>query len=321
MRSSITAFFLFVLPCFFAACGKKPAPAPPPAPVEEVTIGASQTTTGNVLLATKLRPDVTSIEILCVPEVSPETRELILEQHKALQAYLDAPEPDAGDALVTLSESDTKKLNSALEKAKEGFPEPFESTFRIDGKSRLAESRRSLYERYLPMVEAVKVDNLESSLNAIFALMKQDHETLQKLAEDGSSNNAVQAMADMNWLASFSDYMKGFQSVVRRYDSAMRRQVRKINRDAKKGIAGPKTPEEIWEEAQHELAPKIELEIYKTSLGSAYADEDGHFELAGHGLLVARAEMGSYSVFFVNDGPGGELVRFSDVKETETTAE
>lgn len=320
MRSSITGLFL-LLALFLAACGKKAEPVAAPAPVEaakpkEPTL----TTEGDVLLATRIRAKSDTLEILCVPEISPETRELIAKQQAALQEYLNPPE-DIENGSAELSASDNKRLQDELIKIKKEMPEPFVSQFRIKDNSRQIESRRSLYERYLPMVNDVNAVNLESSLNAIFTLMQQDHETLKALAADGESNSALQAMADINWLATFSDYMNGFKSIVRRYDSAVRRQARKLQRDAGQGIQGPQTPEQVWQASQWELAPKIELEIYKTSLGAAYVDEGNHFALTGHGILVARTEIHGKSVFFVNDGPGGELVRFTDIVELQTDPE
>lgn len=312
-----TLFILIAVTALIGAgCGEEPASASGP----ELPAGPPEpkvVTTGRVVIALPGYEDAVP-EIICLPELTAAMQTLIKRQQADLSAFLFPPEPEEAtvdDGVV--SAEDREKLEEKIAALRETFPAPVVSQFNAFGEGRKYESRHSLRARYEPLVAAVNVEDFEVSLNAISTLMQDDYALLDELSKSKDEREANQARADINWLAALSEWLQGFKPIVKRYDSARRRQMKRLAEIEEAAQVTPPPPEQVWQKSQADLGPELEIELYKTATGSVYVDEGNRFEVGGSGALVARINVEGVSVFLAPDGPGGEHIRLEEV----TTAE
>lgn len=293
-------------------CGEKssppaPAKAPEPPKPQAATIGKLEL----VDLPDRVEP---VIEVICVAFVPNRVYEMVTRQQQGLDAYLHPETDETADASAVVSAEDNEKITAQIKQLQKQYPARVTTEFYGDnGEPKNFTSRESLYQRYIPLFSAVKVSDLVNSLNAISAQMREDHETLKKLAEK-PGEEGIQARADIRWLAALNEYFMNYQSVIDVYDTARRNQVM-LSAQAAQAQAQMASPEKTWERLQAELSPDIEIELYKTALETAYTEDDGSFQVPGHGKLIVRAMMDGYSLFFIEDGPGADHIQFTGRQE------
>lgn len=308
---------------FAAGCAKEappPEPAAPPPPPEPVI---KTLTSGTVDLSALPVDNIKLVEVIVIEESTPELDKLLGEQHQLFTAMI-AP-AEAEDATPTggielLSERDLTKLNEQIEKLKSEFPPPLVSSYTVSGTSREFTSRDSLVQRYREPIDSITLANMVPVLNGITEKLRGDYETLQREEENyAESRRGYQAMADINWMAGFTDYMKDYGRVVRRYDSLRRRAMLRAARDAKRQGAAA-TPAGAFEQFQAEHAMNLQASLYKAALGTAFVNEDGTFEVEGSGEIFVRIDdENRRPVFFTAEmTPPTARVEITDIRK-ETT--
>jgi len=290
-------------------CGKEES-APAPTPKPEST-APQKATTGKVSIVGMEAEPV--IEVISVGFIPNRVYEMVTRQQQALDAYLNPKSEEDSGSSKLVSQQDFDRLTAQIDSLKQKFPDRVTTPLFGEG-SELTDftSRESLSQRYKTLVDALSVDTLISGINEISEKMRADHKLLTDLvAKGGEGSN--QAKADINWLAAFSQYMQGYQSVVAQFDEARRKEGLRQAQEAhaKQQMASPK---ETWKQVQGDVANQIELELYKAAADTAYADEDGNFQVTGHGKLIIRAIHEGYSVFLVHDGPGGDYIEIDDIQ-------
>ncbi|MBC2595296.1 hypothetical protein H5P28_13590 [Ruficoccus amylovorans] len=321
-----------------AACSKqKPAataekaPPPPPEPKSVVM------TTGKIGLDDL--PDISfeSVEIIVLDKLTPELIMLLNQQHKCYTALIAPPpepepeqaaapesEPASSDGLELLSDRDRERLNDMLTELKGELPARVTSGFTVNGTQRDFVSRESLYNRYAQPISTLTLENMVPVLQQMGQNMRADYDLLVKESESGSGDRALQAKADINWMAALSEYMPGYERLVRRYDSLRRRA---LLRDARSGGSSSssastgESAEQAFERFQLDNAMTLQVVCYKDALGTAFAQADGTFEVKGQGILLARIDDEHNRAVFFRDGMKAPTVVFSEVKTTEKTVQ
>lgn len=308
-------FCLPLLACvtlILLGCGKEPPPAPsapppPPAP--------KKITTGKVELLDAPEGVEPLVEVISVGFIPNRVFEMVTRQQQALDAWLNPQSSTQTGAGNIMSQQDADRVTASINALQSKVPERTTSNVYNDaGEPQPYVSRESLRERYSSLVARLNVANFAETLNEISQKMRDDHELLQKLAAQPGPEGA-QAQADINWLAAFSQYMQQYQGLVAQYDEARRKEVLRQNQEIE-AMQKMATPEEEFKRVQAEVASTIQVELYKNSDGASYAKEDGSFQVEGHGKLVVRTILDGYSLFFVQDGPGGEHIEFTDLKNS-----
>ncbi|MGE9295231.1 MAG: hypothetical protein ACQKBV_02950 [Puniceicoccales bacterium] len=298
LRPTFALWFVALL-VLLSACDSKPKPAPvpkPPAPAK-----AQPAMLGSVQIVEFPGAKKAAIEVILLPSINTLLESRIESQHEALEAML-AP-PDITDAPQLMSESDAELLNDKIDKLATEFPPVRESTFTENGYDETYFSDTRIHEKYQGFINALNSDNLERGLNHIVDVMKADHAFLQeKLNEKLSEPSANQAQADINWLATFSEYFSGFKSVVADYD---RKRLTYAKAESK---AGGASPEEKWKHFQSENAQAMDMEVYRDSLGAVYADQNGDFRIDAVGEILVRVDVDGNSVYIIPAGPGGKYL-------------
>ncbi|QYY36113.1 hypothetical protein [Ruficoccus sp. ZRK36] len=319
-----------------AGCSKKqPAPvevAPPAPPAPKVV----PYTSGRLVLEDMPDVDLSTVEIIVLDKLTPELIMLLSQQHKLYSEMLAPPEPEAdeepaaapgeteSDGLDLMSDRDRERLEKMLTRLQEEVPPRMTSSFTVNSDLRDFESRESLYERYAKPIAALTLGNMITGLNQIGENMRSDYELLVRETESSNEQRVLQAKADINWLASFSEYMQDYQRLVRRYDSLRRRAILRANRSASSGSSsaggsGQLTAEQEFDRFQMDNSMNLQVVCYKGALGTTFADADGNFEVKGHGILLARIDDKEMRPVFFRDPMKAPAITFEDLQQTEKT--
>lgn len=326
-----------------AGCSKKqPAPAaekaPPPPPQPTVV----PITTGRVELTDMPDmdgADLSGVEIIVLDKLTPELIMLLSEQHNCytdLMAPPPAPEAQSDDAaaapdgttsgLELLSDRDRERLDEMLTELKGKVPPPMKSSFTVNGDLRDFESRQSLYERYEKPISTLTLENMVPVLQQIGETMRADYDLLVKETESGSESRELQAKADINWMAAFSEYMQDYERLVRRYDSlrrrALLRDARSSSRSSSSSSASSgESAQAAFDRFQMDNAMNLQVVCYKDALGTAFAQADGTFEVKGHGILLARIDDEHMRPLFFREGMKPPTISFADIEQSEKTVQ
>ncbi|WP_309399647.1 hypothetical protein [Cerasicoccus maritimus] len=320
MRFTITLLMIFAF--LAVGCGKQEPAAQTSAKVSAAdssklhasTDAPQAVTTGAVRLQGMPGNIEPVVEVISIDPIPNKIVELITNQQNLLQAYLTPPKTSMKQPSDIVSAEDYQKITEQINALRQQYPAPVESEFYNDsGEPEMFTSRESLHKRYIPLFRAISVETMVPSINDISNQMRMDHATLEKLA-DQPGNEGLQARADINWLASLSRNFQQYQSVTRAYDLARRKQAT-LNTQTT-GQTTFQSPIMAWKYFQQQTAPNIELEIGRTAAHTIYAEDDGSFEVEGHGKMIVRATLDGNSVFFIQDGPGAEHLKFSNLEQT-----
>ena len=323
-----------------AGCSKKqPAPAEAAAPPPPPQPTSVPLTTGRIALADMPETDLSSVEVIVLPKLTPELIMLLDGQHNIYADLVAPPESEetegdtaAGEdapanGLELMSERDRDRLQNMLDELKEKVPPRMKSSFTVNGAMRDFESRESLYERYAKPISGLTLKNMVENLNKIGDMMRSDYELLVKETESNTESRALQARADINWMASFSEYMDDYQRLVRRYDSLRRRAILRANRKSRysststSSSSAGETPEQAFERFQIDNAMNLQVVCYKDALGTAFAQPDGSFEVKGHGILLARIDDEHLRPVFFRQGMEAPTITFEELNQTEKTVQ
>ncbi len=314
-----------------AGCSKeKPAAAekaPPPPPQPEVV----PITTGRVELEELPDVDLSTVEIIVLDKLTPELIMLLNQQHKCYTELLAPPpehesdeagaEPEA-NGVDLLSERDRGRLEDMLSDLKGEFPPRMKSSYTVNGSLREFESRESLYERYASPISSLTLANMVPALNQVGENMRTDYDLLVQETESGSESRALQAKADINWMAALSEYMEGYQRLVRRFDSLRRRALLRAARSNRYSSSSRgESPEVAFDRFQIDNAMNLQVICYKDALGTAFVQADGSFKVRGHGILLARIDDEHNRALFFRDGMKAPTILFTDVEQSEETVQ
>jgi hypothetical protein len=213
-----------------------------------------------------------------------------------------------------------------LTELKGKVPPPMKSSFTVGGDLRDFESRKSLYERYEKPISTLTLENMIPVLQQLGETMRADYDLLVKETESGSESRELQAKADINWMASLSEYMQDYERLVRRYDSLRRRA---LLRDARSSSRSPssssassgESAQVAFDRFQMDNAMNLQVVCYKDALGTAFAQADGTFEVKGHGILLARIDDEHMRPLFFREGMKPPTISFADIEQSEKTVQ
>lgn len=252
--------------------------------------------------------DESVVEVFLVPKLQDGVAQTIRTQNELLLARLRPPEEDQADKedeaddgeLALLGERDRNALEQQLEALLERVPKPFESTFTVNDRSHSFTSDRTLYQWYSEALGQVRLTNLVDKLNRVGEQMQADYEALNALAQSGDSSAALQARANVNWLAVLSDLMGDYSTLVRRFDDLRRRALMMQRREAmRQRSPQAATPQDPWLAFHQGEGERMQLAFYRDSVDTGYAAADGSFELKGEGTVIAGLDVDGNTVFFV----------------------
>ncbi len=307
-------------------CGEKPAPAPAPkveAPAPAPEPVAVTVTRGTLEFAALVSPEPTDIEVIVLPEITPDLAKLLAEQQE-LYVAVKLPEfqPEAAEDngitdMDLLSERDIKRLEGDLDEIKANFPKPMRSDFTVGGVQQSFTSRESLYNRYTTLNDNMTLENMIESLNQMTEQMRADYGVLQQEAEFGETTRGMQARADINWMAALSEYMEDYQRLVRRYDALRRRGVRRLERE----VSNEVHPADAFEDFQASNATALQVEVFKTAMGNAHAAPDKSFEVKGEGVLIISINDEAGRPLLLNPSSEKALVFVNNLETTEVMPE
>ncbi|MEO0794588.1 MAG: hypothetical protein AAFX93_05485 [Verrucomicrobiota bacterium] len=302
--------FLVCLSVVLLLCAcdsKKPAPAPAKAP--EVNNEPQNVTTGVLKITGLPGATLTNTEIIVLPSITSETRSLIQKQNQAMRAFLFPPTEAAPNADQVVSEDDAKHFAEELAPVQAEFPERLTFPYKYQGREQKYTTSQGLWDKYNRYIQGLNASNFIRGLEHINQEMQTDYGTLKSIMEGDRKNEANQALSNVNWMSTLSEYMASFQPLIRQYDT-MRK-----NFLMSQANSGDVDPEILWNEFQANNARNLELRIYKDSIDAAYPDTAGKFALNGHGSLVVRSVIEGGSVFLIPDDIGGEHAQISELSE------
>ncbi len=320
----LTCICFLALVVLYPGCGggapdSTATQAPEPPQPQTVTV-----VTGWVDLSGLPELDASVVEVMLVSKLEDFAPKTLAAQNPLVVARLRPPpaeseevSADAEDeAAQLLSERDRNALSQQLEALRDRLPQPFESTFTVDNRSHAYTSRPALHAWYAEALQQVNLANLVDALNRVGEQMQADYDALKDRAE-GEGAAALQARADINWLAVLSDLMSDYSTLVRRYDDlrhrALMMQRREAMRQSRGGSPAHATPADPWLAHHFEAGERLQLALYRDSLDSGYASEDGSFELTGEGTVVAGIEVDGRMVFFIEGHDADAPVRLRDL--------
>lgn len=312
----VLMFLLATTWLLMSGCGPSEAPTPPapePAAAEAEPEPAVELpeVSGRFVAEGWPEIDLSKVEIIALPNIDPTTSALIDQQVTIAQRLHDKltgaevpapsddaeapPPPDQSTLDIVLDESDQRQLQAQLNEIKQGFPQVIQMGFSANGSGREYTSRQTLYNRYQQAVARVQVNNLESTLPSIVAMVKGDYETLQQLEQSDYRPEAEQAATDINWLAAFSEHLKDYDPLVRRRYALQKRALLLAQREALREARGttvtaeaqPTDPAVDWEQFRLHEGARLRLQLYQFSQNTAYLDDRGTFATQGSGPLAA----------------------------------
>jgi hypothetical protein len=292
---------VFVALFLLGACSDAP---PESTAVVKPEVKASEPVrkTSGVLRFDGLLPEsISASEVLIVSALSDVARERILRQRELFENKITGRVEDSAgvSSIEGMSPADAMKLEASLETLRSQFP-----SVRVEdvdlGNNRLRkyQSDVALFKEYEYLFASIEWDNVERGLKFIADKMTADSKALVA-GSSGVDDEAFQQIdVTLDWLRAVQQHYNSY--VVLAQES-----VEAKNRYLQAQAAAAATPAEPtdWDGYVAWHAHHLIMDTSENLLGTAFAEEDGSFEVEGQGIVIVRVQLGVVSAYFL---PGSE---------------
>jgi len=291
---------VFVSLFFLGACSD--APSKPTAAVKrDVTVAKAVLKTSGILRFDGLPAEsISAAEVLVVSALSDVARERILRQRELFENKITGRiEDSAGvSSIEGMSPADAMKLEASLETLRSQFP-----SVRVEdvdlGNTRLRkyQSDAVLFKEYKYLFASIKWDNVERGLKFIADKMTADSKALIARSSGVDDEAFQQIDVTLDWLKAVQQHYNSYIVLAEESVEAKNRYLQ-----AQAAASTPAEPTD-WDGYVAWHANHLIMDTSENLLGTAFAEEDGSFEVEGQGIVIVRVQLGVVSAYFL---PGSE---------------
>tara|TARA_B110000196_G_scaffold112719_1_gene97927 strand:+ start:1513 stop:2460 length:948 start_codon:yes stop_codon:yes gene_type:complete len=292
---------VFVSLFFLGACSD--APSKPTAAVKrDVTVAKAVLKTSGILRFDGLPGEsISAAEVLVVSVLSDVARERILRQRELFENKITGRVEDlAGvSSIEGMSPVDAMKLEASLGALRSQFP-----SVRVEdvdlGNNRLRkyQSDVALFKEYEYLFASIEWDNVERGLEFIADKMTADSKALVARSSGMDDDALQQSDVTLDWLRAVQQHYNSYVVLAQESVEAKNRYLH-----AQAAVASTPAEPTDWDGYVAWHAHNLIMDISENLLGTAFAEEDGSFEVEGQGIVIVRVELGTVSAYFL---PGSE---------------
>ncbi len=292
---------VFVSLFFLGACSD--APSKPTAAVKrDVTVAKAVLKTSGILRFDGLPGEsISAAEVLVVSVLSDVARERILRQRELFENKITGRVEDlAGvSSIEGMSPVDAMKLEASLGALRSQFP-----SVRVEdvdlGNNRLRkyQSDVALFKEYEYLFASIEWDNVERGLEFIADKMTADSKALVARSSGMDDDALQQSDVTLDWLRAVQQHYNSYVVLAQESVEAKNRYLH-----AQAAVASTPAEPTDWDGYVAWHAHNLIMDISENLLGTAFAEEDGSFEVEGQGIVIVRVELGVVSAYFL---PGSE---------------
>ena len=292
---------VFVSLFFLGACSD--APSKPTAAVRrDVTVAKAVLKTSGILRFDGLPGEsISAAEVLVVSVLSDVARERILRQRELFENRITGRVEDlAGvSSIEGMSPVDAMKLEASLGALRSQFP-----SVRVEdvdlGNNRLRkyQSDVALFKEYEYLFASIEWDNVERGLEFIADKMTADSKALVARSSGMDDDALQQSDVTLDWLRAVQQHYNSYVVLAQESVEAKNRYLH-----AQAAVASTPAEPTDWDGYVAWHAHNLIMDISENLLGTAFAEEDGSFEVEGQGIVIVRVELGTVSAYFL---PGSE---------------
>lgn len=292
---------VFVSLFFLGACSD--APSKPTAAVKrDVTVAKAVLKTSGILRFDGLPGEsISAAEVLVVSVLSDVARERILRQRELFENKITGRVEDlAGvSSIEGMSPVDAMKLEASLGALRSQFP-----SVRVEdvdlGNNRLRkyQSDVALFKEYEYLFASIEWDNVERGLEFIADKMTADSKALVARSSGMDDDALQQSDVTLDWLRAVQQHYNSYVVLAQESVEAKNRYLH-----AQAAVASTPAEPTDWDGYVAWHAHNLIMDISENLLGTAFAEEDGSFEVEGQGIVIVRVQLGVVSAYFL---PGSE---------------
>jgi hypothetical protein len=299
--------FLFVL----SACSDAPSE---PVVVDRPEVKKpelSLKTTGVVHLDGLPPESVSAVEVLVVSELSEVARERLLRQRELFEYKITGRvEVTPGQSPIPgVSVADAVALNASLQALRAKFPPVRTDDVEMkDGRLRKFQSNWDLFEAYRHLFKSVRWDNMERGLTFISDKIDTDNRALIASSREADEAGFEEATTTLKWLKAVQQHFNAYVDLGHVYVDAQNRYRRT------QATAAPAEPTD-WDTFIDRYAAMLIIDTASNLVGAAFVDEDGSFEVEGHGIVIVRVELGVVSAYFLPSLEQEQRVRIENLQQ------
>ena len=292
---------VFVSLFFLGACSD--APSKPTAAVKrDVTVAKAVLKTSGILRFDGLPGEsISAAEVLVVSVLSDVARERILRQRELFENKITGRVEDlAGvSSIEGMSPVDAMKLEASLGALRSQFP-----SVRVEdvdlGNNRLRkyQSDVALFKEYEYLFASIEWDNVERGLEFIADKMTADSKALVARSSGMDDDALQQSDVTLDWLRAVQQHYNSYVVLAQESVEAKNRYLH-----AQAAVASTPAEPTDWDGYVAWHAHNLIMDVSENLLGTAFAEEDGSFEVEGQGIVIVRVQLGVVSAYFL---PGSE---------------
>jgi hypothetical protein len=291
---------VFVSLFFLGACSD--APSKPTAAVKrEITVAKAELKTSGMLRFDGLPAEsISAAEVLVVSVLSDVARERILRQRELFENKITGRiEDSAGvSSIEGMSPVDAMKLEASLETLRSQFPSVRVEDVDLGNNGlRKYQSDAVLFKEYKYLFASIKWDNVGRGLKFIADKMTTDNKALVARSSGVDDEAFQQIDVTLDWLKAVQQHYNSYVVLAQESVEARNRYLQ-----AQAAASTPAEPTD-WDGYVAWHANNLIMDTSENLLGTAFAEEDGSFEVEGQGIVIVRVELGVVSAYFL---PGSE---------------
>jgi len=243
---------------------------------------------------------ISAAEVLVVSALSDVARERILRQRELFENKITGRiEDSAGvSSIEGMSPADAMKLEASLETLRSQFPSVRVEDVDLGNKRlRKYQSDAVLFKEYKYLFASIKWDNVERGLKFIADKMTADSKALIARSSGVDDEAFQQIDVTLDWLKAVQQHYNSYIVLAEESVEAKNRYLQ-----AQAAASTPAEPTD-WDGYVAWHANHLIMDTSENLLGTAFAEEDGSFEVEGQGIVIVRVQLGVVSAYFL---PGSE---------------
>jgi hypothetical protein len=298
---------------FLGACSD--APSKPTAAVKrDVTVAKAVLKTSGILRFDGLPGEsISAAEVLVVSVLSDVARERILRQRELFENKITGRVEDlAGvSSIEGMSPVDAMKLEASLGALRSQFP-----SVRVEdvdlGNNRLRkyQSDVALFKEYEYLFASIEWDNVERGLEFIADKMTADSKALVARSSGMDDDALQQSDVTLDWLRAVQQHYNSYVVLAQESVEAKNRYLH-----AQAAVASTPAEPTDWDGYVAWHAHNLIMDISENLLGTAFAEEDGSFEVEGQGIVIVRVELGTVFAYFLPGSVHEKRVLVEDLQQ------
>ena len=279
----------------------------------DVTVAKAVLKTSGILRFDGLPAEsISAAEVLVVSVLSDVARERILRQRELFENKITGRVEDSAgvSSIEGMSPVDAMKLEASLETLRSQFPSVRVEDVDLGNKRlRKYQSDAVLFKEYKYLFASIKWDNVGRGLKFIADKMTADNKALVARSSGMDDEAFQQSDVTLDWLKAVQQHYNSYIVLAQESVEAKNRYLQ-----AQAAASTPAEPTD-WDGYVAWHANHLIMDTSENLLGTAFAEEDGSFEVEGQGIVIVRVQLGVVSAYFLPSAEHEKRVLVEDLQQ------